>query len=132
MNITDDLAALGRMDGTMAYHNIDRDAATWTDTGRLMEAWADARAKVKLAELEATIAELQRRPALDSETLLKALNAIARQLFDEQAAVLDDDDGMEFRAGKMAGIVQLKAELKKHIQLASASATPTTTERDCA
>lgn len=130
MNITDDLAALGRMDGTMAYHNIDRDAATWADTGRLMEAWADARARVKLAELEATIAELQRRPALDSEALLKALNAIARQLFDEQAAVLDDDDGMEFRAGKMAGIVRLKAELKKYIQLASASTTPTTTERN--
>lgn len=129
MSITDDLEALGRMDGTMAYHNIDRDAATWADTGRLMEAWADARAKVKLAELEATIAELQRRPALDSETLLKAMNAISRQLIGENCDTsLDDIDGEDFHAGKLAGIVKLSAELIKHIHLAST--TPTTPKRN--
>lgn len=114
--------------GSVAWHLADRHADGWPEIGDMMEAWADARAGARVAELESTIAELQPRPALESETLLKAMNAISRQLFDEQAAVLDDDDGREFRAGKMAGIVRLKSELKKHIQLASTS--PTTTERN--
>ncbi|MRW85373.1 hypothetical protein GJ698_14905 [Pseudoduganella sp. FT26W] len=61
--------------------------------------------------------------ALDSESLLKAVNAIARQLIDEQSAAPADVDEEDFAAGKMAGTVQFAAEMIKHIQLASASTT---------
>lgn len=70
---------------------------------------------------------------LKSEQLFKAVNTIVRQLIDEQTDPLEDDDGEDadlFRARKMASIVQLSAELMKHIQLASTSTTSTTTERN--
>jgi hypothetical protein len=60
---------------------------------------------------------------LASESLLTAVNAIARRLIDEQATAPADTDEDDFAAGKMAGTVQFAAEMIKHIQLASASIT---------
>lgn len=71
-----------------------------------------------------------RSPSLRPEPLLKAVNVIARQLIDEQSTAPDGADEEDFAAGKMAGTVQFAAEMIKHIQLASASTTTTTTERN--
>lgn len=67
---------------------------------------------------------------LGAEPLLQAVSKIARQLIDEQASAPADIDEEDFAAGKMAGTVQFAAEMIKHIQLASASTTTTTTERN--
>lgn len=72
-------------------------------------------------------ARLRAAPALtatfEPESLLKAVNVIARQLIDEQSTAADGADEEDFAAGKMAGTVQFAAEMIKHIQLASASTT---------